>query len=213
MLEFLRGKVSDRKLLLFFCACCRSVWHMLNEPLLRRAVEVAERHSDGLADDQQLQAVGREICSGPYFTGDNFKAAAAFGAVAGSSFPVWAIDAAANLACAEAARQALDRGRTHVPHGTKDGIRHFQARLLHCIVGPLPFREVPLDPAWLAWNDGTVAKLAASIYEGWAFERMPIFADALEEAGCDNPDILSHLRGPGENVRGCWVLDLILGKS
>ena len=51
------------------------------------------------------------------------------------------------------------------------------------------------------------------IYQERAFERLPILADALEEAGCDDPDILSHLRGPGPHVRGCWALDLVLGKA
>jgi hypothetical protein len=46
-----------------------------------------------------------------------------------------------------------------------------------------------------------------------AFNRMPILGDALEEAGCTNPDILNHCRQPGEHVRGCWVVDLVLSKS
>jgi hypothetical protein len=57
-----------------------------------------------------------------------------------------------------------------------------------------------------------VPKLAASIYEQRAFDRLPVLADALEEAGCTDADILGHLRGPGPHVRGCWAVDLILGK-
>ena len=56
-------------------------------------------------------------------------------------------------------------------------------------------------------------KLAEAIYEERAFDRLAVLADALEEAGCTNPDILGHLRGPGPHVRGCWVLDCLLGKS
>jgi hypothetical protein len=74
------------------------------------------------------------------------------------------------------------------------------------------FRPVAVDPSWLAWNDGTVVKLAQAIYDDRAFDRLPILADALEEAGCDNADILAHCRQTGEHVRGCWVVDLILGK-
>jgi hypothetical protein len=55
--------------------------------------------------------------------------------------------------------------------------------------------------------------LAQSIYTDRAFDRMPILADALEDAGCDNADILNHCRQPGEHVRGCWAVDLILGKK
>jgi hypothetical protein len=65
----------------------------------------------------------------------------------------------------------------------------------------------------LTWNDGTVIKIAQAIYNERAFERLPILADALEDAGCDNADILRHCREPGEHMRGCWVVDLLLGKS
>jgi hypothetical protein len=86
-------------------------------------------------------------------------------------------------------------------------------RLLRDITGPLPFRDIRIDPAWLAWSDGVVGKLAASIYEGRAFEQMPILADALEEAGCDDAEILGHCRGPGPHARGCWVIDSLSGRQ
>ncbi len=70
-----------------------------------------------------------------------------------------------------------------------------------------------INPDWLAWNDATVRNIAKAIYDEQAFDRMPILADALEDAGCDNADILRHCREPGEHVRGCWVVDLLLGKS
>ena len=59
----------------------------------------------------------------------------------------------------------------------------------------------------------TVFALATGIYTERAFDRMPILADALEDAGCDNADILEHCRGDGPHVRGCWVVDLILEKE
>jgi hypothetical protein len=70
-----------------------------------------------------------------------------------------------------------------------------------------------LDPAWLKWNDGTVLRLAQSIDDQRAFDRLPILADALEEAGCTNTDVLDHCRDAVKHVRGCWVVDLILGKE
>ena len=73
-----------------------------------------------------------------------------------------------------------------------------------------PFRPVAFDPEW---RTETVVGIARDIYEDRAFERVPILADAIEEAGCDNADILSHCREPGVHVRGCWVVDLLLGKS
>lgn len=66
---------------------------------------------------------------------------------------------------------------------------------------------------WASHDSGLPARLAFAIYEERAYERLPILADALEEAGCDVPEILSHLREPGCHVRGCWTLDLCLGKS
>ncbi|HWG41472.1 MAG TPA: hypothetical protein VN688_01715 [Gemmataceae bacterium] len=76
-----------------------------------------------------------------------------------------------------------------------------------------PFRTISVNSLWLGWNDNTVPRLAQAIYEQRAFDRLPILADALEEAGCTNADILNHCRQPGEHVRGCWVVDLMLGKS
>ena len=82
-------------------------------------------------------------------------------------------------------------------------------RLLRDIFGN-PFRPIVADPAWLT---PTVGSLAVAIYEDRAFDRLPILADALEEAGCTNADVLLHCRVPAEHVRGCWVVDLVLGKA
>jgi hypothetical protein len=73
-----------------------------------------------------------------------------------------------------------------------------------------PFRPVTADPSWLT---STVAALARGIYADRAFDRLPILADALQDAGCDHADILDHCRGHGPHVRGCWVVDLLLGKE
>ncbi|MBA4192081.1 MAG: hypothetical protein C0467_29230 [Planctomycetaceae bacterium] len=80
---------------------------------------------------------------------------------------------------------------------------------LRCAFGN-PFRPVYVDPTWLA---STVLQLAQGIYQDRAFDRMPILADALQDAGCDNDNILNHCRGDGPHVRGCWVVDQVLGKS
>jgi hypothetical protein len=77
-----------------------------------------------------------------------------------------------------------------------------------------PFRLQPApNPIWLAWNDGIVKRLTEGVYEQRRFEDLSILADALEEAGCNNEAILAHCRGPGPHFRGCWVLDLLLGKE
>lgn len=74
-------------------------------------------------------------------------------------------------------------------------------------------RGQPVDPRWRAWNGGAVLKLARVIQAEQTFEHLPILADALEDAGCDDLDILGHLRGPGQHAHGCWVIDALLGKE
>jgi hypothetical protein len=88
-----------------------------------------------------------------------------------------------------------------------------QCHHLRDLFSPLPFRPISINLVMLSWNDGTVPKIAQAIYDERAFDRMPILADALEEAGCTDAEILNHCRQPGEHVRGCWVVDLLLGKS
>jgi hypothetical protein len=94
--------------------------------------------------------------------------------------------------------------------------RAAQADILRDIFGN-PFRPVAFDSMWLT---STAKALAAAAYDDPTLPagtlqlyRLAVLADALEDAGCDNGDILGHLRGPGPHVRGCWVLDLLLGKS
>jgi hypothetical protein len=72
---------------------------------------------------------------------------------------------------------------------------------------------VHLDDEWLRWDRGTVRNMAEGIYADRDFERLPILADALEEAGCTEQHLLAHLRQPGVHIRGCWALDAVLGKT
>jgi len=73
-----------------------------------------------------------------------------------------------------------------------------------------PFRPVTLNPSWLT---STVITLAQKMYDFRDFSAMPILADALQDAGCDNEEILKHCRNPSEHVRGCWCVDLLLDKK
>ena len=75
------------------------------------------------------------------------------------------------------------------------------------------FYRPKIDPLWLTWNGATIPKLVRAIDDQEAFSRLPILADALEEAGCINAAILNHCRKPARHYRGCWVIDGILGKS
>jgi hypothetical protein len=225
MLECLRGKGSDRKLRLFACACCRRVGPFLEyhrsrqavdyaDPLqaqreydeIRRAVEVAERVADGLADPAELGAV--------FPAPDEDDTASAFAAGPDAT---WTARSSAYTArwlaayCGPTSYPPGAGGRTlsELEHDREEAA---QVRLLRDLFGN-PFRPVALDPAWWAWRDGTIPKLAQAIYDDRAFDRLPILADALEDAGCTDGDILNHCRQPGEHVRGCWVVDLLLGKE
>jgi hypothetical protein len=93
--------------------------------------------------------------------------------------------------------------------GTLKGEQLYHVWLLHDIFGN-PFRPVTFSPDW---RTDTALSLASQTYESREFSAMPILADALQDAGCDNADILDHCRGPGPHVRGCWVVDLVLGKE
>jgi hypothetical protein len=102
----------------------------------------------------------------------------------------------------------------------QDAEQVVQAVMLRDIFGPLPFHEVHIDPAWLSWNERTIVRLAQSIYEdrilpGGTLDqaRPAILADALEEAGCTDKEILGHCRSPNDHVRGCWLIDLLLNKA
>ena len=87
--------------------------------------------------------------------------------------------------------------------------RRAQAALVREVFGN-PFRPVAFDPRWRTTD---VMGLARAIYDGAAFDRLPLLADALMDAGCADPDVLAHCRGAGPHVRGCWVVDLVLGKE
>lgn len=73
-----------------------------------------------------------------------------------------------------------------------------------------PFRPIAFDPEWRTSN---VVSLSKSMYESRDFSAMPILSDALQDAGCENEDILNHCRSDGPHVKGCWAVDLILGKE
>jgi len=118
------------------------------------------------------------------------------------------------VVAARHAARAAAHAKGQLPLGSSPGElaeQREQADLLREIVGD-PFRAVALAPAVLRWRDGSIPKIAQIIYAERAFDRLPVLADALEEAGCTDSIIVAHCRGPGPHVRGCWVVDLVLGK-
>ncbi len=182
-------KTLDRKLRLYACACCRHVWDRLDKAS-RRAVEAAERFADGKITRKALDAARRKVPTEYAGLDEEFAPNAA-------SYTAFPTGQAAAYGAAEATAFL-----------TAEAGREWQDALRRDIFPP---ERVKLEEEWLAANDGAVAKVAAAIYEDQDFERLPILADALEEAGCTSKKVLAHLRGPGPHVLGCWPLDLILG--
>ncbi len=180
-----KSPFSDRKLRLFAVACCRASWHHFGNSA-RRAVEIAEAHADGQASLAQVQAACEIILPGSGI----HQSAIAHNEV---RMLCWQADIAA-MCIAEPGHA--------IPPEQK-------AALLREIVGN-PWKPVTLAPSWLT---PPVLALARSAYDSRDFSALGILADALEESGCTSADLLMHLRGIGPHVRGCHVVDLLLGKD
>jgi hypothetical protein len=225
MFEFLRGKAGDRKVRLFAVACCLGVCNSLKHDEFRKAVEAAEKFADGLVDQDAL-AQAREAALVVFagLTGNDNGPAAALSAAGiptqpDSSTGEWWEDefdrgdplAPALLTSTHAARAAADeQGQspaTERPAMFAEYRR--QAAVVRCIFGN-PFRPVTRVPSWLT---SSVCALTRGIYDDRAFDCLPILADALEDAGCTVTELLSHCRIAGPHARGCWVVDLLLGKE
>jgi hypothetical protein len=213
MLDYLENRVSDRKLRLFAVACCRRLWPLLTDERSRDAVSAVEQYADGLASPRDLQ-LATESAAQVDEADDSGEPTPATAASLIAYYPPF--DAAYTcgtisvLVDRESMKNRPDWWATHEREGEEEA-RH-QVALLRCIIGN-PFRPVSLNPSWLSSDDGTVAGLAAAIYEERDFDRLPTLADALENVGCDEPQILGHCREGQTHARGCWVVDLLLGKS
>jgi hypothetical protein len=213
MLNAVRGKASERKMQLFACACCRLVWHLLPD-LCHRIVEATEQYAD--------QEIAPTVLAGLFngffpdriavsdLPGGN-QAAEAVGHLGWNwRWAAYATDASAEYTSYRVARSAAEALAKSIPW---QNARQLEAELFRDIFGPLTSRLAGLDIAWIAWNDGTIPKLAQGIYEDRAFDRLPVLGDALEDAGCTDAGILDHLRGAGPHALGCWALDLLTGRA
>jgi hypothetical protein len=206
---------TDRKIRLFCCACCRRIWDKMSGEN-RSVVELAERYADGLASGEEL-AIREEDCrlyqdvNDPEIIPEDRPPEYWCDVASWHSVTARAVDGFYEV-CDATRRVARDRS------GEWEDV--VQARLLRDLFGPLPFRPVTISAAILTWNDHLVIRLAQAAYDERHLPagtldkgRLAVLADALEEAGCTNEDVLGHLRGSGPHVRGCWVVDLCLGKS
>src|SRR5262249_51287157 len=196
---------AGRKWRLFSVACCRLIEKQRETWEHADLVDLLEKFAEGqvkpeAASEAVTVRFGR---SGPMYSGAGDARISADAAVQTallcqgadgrqSLYPFW-------VACR--LDDVLTGGQRTSPH---------IAMFLHDIFGPLPFRDVAINPEW---RTSDVVALARGIYDEKAFDRMPILADALQDAGCADDEILAHCRaGNWEHVRGCWVLDLVLGR-
>ncbi|MDY3552454.1 hypothetical protein R5W24_001536 [Gemmata sp. JC717] len=188
------AEVSERKARLFASACLRAGigtgWGGTNEELAE--LDLVERYADRLMTREELA---------------HWYSQGKFGVLARQHGDPWDIllllldpRTGGKLIFQRACGNASEFWQQHV----------FPMELLRDIFGN-PFRPVSFDPAW---RSSGVQLLAEGIYTDRAWDRLPILADALQEAGCESADLLNHLRDPAAtHVRGCWALDLVLGKE
>jgi hypothetical protein len=209
MLRYLARRASGRKFRLFAQACWQRLAHLLTDERLRDYVLVLEGHADGLVGATELagaraaaRTAHRQLTAA---SGHNTREAGV-----SRSLLKWGRYRKAETVARNASWagcEAAWAGDWAVAAEKKA-----QCDLLRDIVGN-PFRPSAVDPSWAVWNDGLVVKLAAAAYEERAFDRLPVLADALEEAGCTDAVLLDRLRGPGPHALGCHALDAVLGKT
>ncbi|AMV24723.1 hypothetical protein VT84_10030 [Gemmata sp. SH-PL17] len=237
LLTAVRG-VSHRKLRLFACACCRRLWESMT-PSQQQQVEITESHADGRADPEEWAlAFSNPDLSKPFvLTYRQYVDAAAFClGWPDSEEPDWKLNEWAQSltprleepgayaefctarVCSHASGAVHRRvGKPFTPLQDPERARLVfehehtaQSNLLREVFGN-PFRSVTFLPEW---RTSTAVALAAQMYESREFSALPVLADALQDAGCENTDILNHCRDSSTpHVRGCWVIDLLLRKS
>ncbi len=189
MLRAARELLSPRRLRLFVIACCKSLWGQSDAwrgylELLQLAESMADSDTEQRLSELSNQAARYRRMAYPH------------GVIhlldenAGRAADVWTFMAGVT--------------------SEEDEKRH--ANVMREIAGD-PFADIYLDPALVGWRDGTIPKLAQACYDSNDFSMIGILGDALEEAGCNERAILEHVRREQTHYRGCWAIDLILGKK
>jgi hypothetical protein len=187
-----------RRLRLLSCACLRQSGADLVCDAARLAIEASERYADRQLSREDLERVhgaARAALREPGWTpegGELIRRA------------MWGADQRLKTALKQVVYAAPSEKR-----GDRAQVELQRCALVRDIFGN-PFRPVTFDPAW---RTSTAVALARQMYDAREFSALPILADALQDAGCESAEVLDHCRGPGPHVRGCWVVDLVLGKS
>ncbi|OAI53022.1 hypothetical protein AYO44_16365 [Planctomycetaceae bacterium SCGC AG-212-F19] len=219
MLEFLGNQASDRRLWLFACAACRRYSHVFGDAASRTAVEVGERYADCRATDTELDDASNDA----FGHRPNFVGREVIGEIAVAS--AFAVVNPANrdpnvpaFSTAQAVQRTMDdlglvaeicsdRDKPAAERDPRRAVaveRAEQVALLRHIFGN-PFRPYAAPASW----PSVVVDLAQGLYDGRG-DRL-IFADALEEAG--HTELAEHFRAEEWHPKGCWAVDLVLGKG
>jgi hypothetical protein len=212
--------LSKRKLRLFTCACCRQVLNPFVPRVVERALAAAEAFADGEIPAEaltQVHAVIHRVFAGASDDAVQLGTGYLRHLADACGHACWPQPNKGEVQAAGKAALAAARAAGDVPWPATGELHRgcpielaAQAELVRDIFGN-HFRDSPeVDPAW---RTADVLALARGMYESRDFGAMPILADALQDAGCDNEAILSHCREDREHVRGCWVVDLLLGKK
>jgi hypothetical protein len=217
MLEFARGTLSDRKLRLFVVSLSQLFWNDLNIEEIRSAILTNEKYADGMATEDEL-CKARSTAHG---TAHNVRwywqnEPGGYEVPERRKYLTDRLGQLTEQLCRRFFFAVFMTNRPErlrrepMPMLATDPVLYKESvNLLRCVLGN-PFRPVTIDPSWLT---STVLALAEGIYQDRAFDRLPILADSLMDAGCENEDILNHSRSDGVHVRGCWVVDLLTGRS
>ena len=217
LLHYLHGSIPLRKQRLLAIAWCRRITHLIPEDIGHTALEAAAQLAEGRPVPFDLERLADHLnyCAFSYI--DGFRRERELNIASDTLYATY-----------YAIQPDFKRVRNHVswaaayarcpqlgfPAGPMfhDAVQEEQATMWPQLLDVFgnAYQSVTLAPRWRTTN---VHELARTIYDEEAFDRLPILADALEDAGCTDRDILDHCRQPGEHVRGCWVVDLVLGKK
>jgi hypothetical protein len=226
-----RGPIDRRRRLLLIVGFCRNIWDHFTDQRSRAGVEYAEALSDDPDDlrdnwpsDLHIRAPQHAEWESPEGSPQQWTAKVAETVWGEACTEVisdsitdlsgqllaglWAFERGVPVLAMREMDHFAPSGETPLPPALARVLAD-HCELMRCVFGN-PFRPVSFSPRW---RSADAVGLARGIYDDRAFDRLPILADALLDAGCDNRYVLDHCRGPGPHTRGCWVVDQVLGRG
>lgn len=216
-----KGPALDRRIRLYAAACCRSLWDLFSDPRSKQAIEATELFADGKLSEKRLQVAWNNArkahdASHHYPRAPTPNRTAALAARhlswAREFEPGWiGAGPKGESAMPSSGYGTLWHLNQAACHSGREGYRAAEwVALIHEIFGN-PFRPAqPIPVEVLDANGGAVRRVAKAIYKDRSWETLCVLADALEEAGYEDAEVLRHFRSPGQHARGCWALDLCL---